>query len=78
MIVAFVYRMCRRGRDLDATDEPLSLTSVDLNTDLTDSAADKCTATVTQQSMVSEMSRSTMTGTVEEEKAEGPVGSSLA
>ncbi|KAF8551772.1 hypothetical protein OG21DRAFT_1486742 [Imleria badia] len=46
VIVAFIYRMChRRGGDLDATDDRNSLTSVDLNTGLTESVVQKRTAT---------------------------------
>ena len=65
--------MCRRGSDLNTTEDPISFTGVGL-TNLTESAAGKRTMTITQHSisMVSEMSRSTTTGTVEvEEKAEG-------
>ena len=79
VIVAFVYRICRRGSDLDAMEDPMSFTSVDLDTGFSESAADKYTMTITQHSMVSETSRSTMTGTIEvEEKEVGPMGSSLA
>lgn len=68
--------MCHRwGRDLDATDEGISLTSVDLN--LTVSAAQKRTATMMQRSIVTrtETSRSEVTGgTVELGETKG-VGS---
>ncbi|KAF8433043.1 hypothetical protein L210DRAFT_2757128 [Boletus edulis BED1] len=62
VIVMFVYRVYRRG-DLDAVEGPFSLTTVDLNTRLTESATGKYT----------------MTRTIDaEEKVEGYVRSRLA
>ncbi|KAI9460782.1 hypothetical protein HD554DRAFT_2028542, partial [Boletus coccyginus] len=72
VIVAFTHRMCNRDGDPEERD---SLTSVDLNTGITESAADKYTTTVVQHSMVLEMSSRTTTRTVDVEEAEGSVES---
>ncbi|KAF8130127.1 hypothetical protein EV363DRAFT_1399330 [Boletus edulis] len=79
VIVAFVYSLCCR-RDLDAAEEELSLTTVDLNTCLTDSAMDKHT-TILQHSVATATERSCLTAArmIEvAEKAEGVVEPKLA
>lgn len=72
VIVAFTHRICNRDGDPEERD---SLTSVDLNTGITESAADKYTTTVVQHSMVLEMSSRTTTRTVDVEEAGGSVES---
>lgn len=66
MIVVFVYRICRRGTDLDATDE-IALTSVVPDMEFTETTVDK-SATILQCSMASEMSRRATTETIGVEK----------
>lgn len=81
VIVACVYRLLCRERDLDATEERMSFTSVDLDTVLSESTVDKYgTTMVEQRSMVSETSRSrtTRSDTIEETEEESGVGSRLA
>lgn len=79
VIVAFIYRISRRGKgnDLEDSSDEIPFTTVDLNTGLSESAANKHTMVSQMSSTNPESYFSTTKSFVIDEKAETNMGSRL-